>query len=146
MPTVRRAEPRDADVVLDLLAHLGRPPVADDPDPQRQVFLDHLAFDDAAVFVVEDEGDVVGMASLWIRPRLSWTAPEAWLADLYVDPARRRRGAARGLVDACVREARRRGCRRLLLESALHRDDAHAFYEACGFTYAARRYELQLQA
>jgi ribosomal protein S18 acetylase RimI-like enzyme len=144
VPTVRRAEPRDADVVLGLLADLGRPLAADDPDPQRQVFLDYLAFDDAAVFVVEDEGDVVGIASLWIRPRLNRTVPEGWLAELYVDPARRRRGAARHLLDVCVREARRRGCHRLVLESAVHRDDAHAFYEAYGFRHTARRYELGL--
>lgn len=144
MPTVRRAEPRDADVVLGLLAELGRPPVGDDPEPQRQVFLDHLAFDDAVVFVSEDEGAVVGVASLWIRPRLSWTTPEGWLAELYVDPGRRGRGAARGLVDACAREARRRGCHRLVLESATHREDAHAFYEAYGFRRTAHRFELGL--
>jgi ribosomal protein S18 acetylase RimI-like enzyme len=144
VPTVRRAEPRDADDVLRLLAELGRPLVGDDPDPQRQVFLDHLAFDDAALLVVEDEGDVVGLASVWIRPRLGLIAPEAWLAELYVDPAHRRRGAARSLLDACVREARRRGCQRLVLESAAHRDDAHAFYEAYGFLHTARRYELGL--
>ena len=131
--------------MLDLLAGLGRPAVDGNPDPQRQVFLDHLAFDDASVFVAEDEGTVIGVASLWIRPRLNWTTPEAWLAELYVDPARRRRGAARALVDACVQEARRRGCRRLVLESATHREDAHAFYEAYGFEHAARRYELPLQ-
>ena len=52
--------------MLRLLAELGRPLVGDDPDPQRQIFLDHLAFDDAAVLVVEDEGDLIGFASLWI--------------------------------------------------------------------------------
>jgi ribosomal protein S18 acetylase RimI-like enzyme len=144
VPTVRRAQPRDVDVVLELLAGLGGAPEADDPDPQRQVFLDHLAFDDAAVFVAEDDGAVIAVASLWIRPRLSWTTPEAWLAELYVDQSRRRRGAARALVDACVREARRRGCHRLVLESASDREDAHAFYEAYGFRHSARRYELGL--
>ena len=144
MPTVRRAEPRDVDTVLGLLAELGRPLVAEDPDPQRQVFLDHLAFDDAAVFVAEEDGTVVGLASLWIRPRLSWTAPEAWLAELYVGPPHRRGGVARALVDQCRREARRRGCHRLVLESALHRDDARAFYEAYGFLHTASRFELRL--
>jgi PhnO protein len=143
VPTVRRAEPRDADAVLALLEGLGRSPVLDDPEPQRQVFFDHLAFDDAAIFVAEEEG-VIGVASLWIRPRLNRTDPEGWIADLYVDPASRRRGTARALVDACVREAKRRECHRVVLETAHHRKDAHAFYEAYGFTHAARRYELPL--
>jgi GNAT superfamily N-acetyltransferase len=96
------------------------------------------------VFVAEDDAAVIGLASLWIRPRLSWTTPEAWLAELFVDRSRRRRGAARALVDACVREARRRGCHRLVLECSSDPDDAHAFYEAYGFRHTARRYELGL--
>src|SRR5262249_45153093 len=105
--------------------------------------LDHLAFDDAVVLVAEDEG-VVGVASLWIRPRLNWMAPEAWIPDLYVDPAHRKQGIAHALVDACAREAKRRGCHRLELESGHPREDAPVFYEAYGFTHAARRYELPL--
>jgi ribosomal protein S18 acetylase RimI-like enzyme len=131
--------------VLALVAGLGRRDVADDPDPQRQVFLDHLAFDDGVVLVAEDEGTLAGVASLWIRPRLNWTTPEAWIADLVVHPDHRRRGIATGLVDACVREARRRACHRLVLESAHHREDAHAFYDAYGFGDGGRRYELGLE-
>jgi ribosomal protein S18 acetylase RimI-like enzyme len=118
--------------------------VSDDPEPQRQVFLDHLAFDDLALLVAEEEGALVGIASLWIRPRLNWTVPEAWIADLYVDPGVRRRGVGGALVSACVHEARRRGCHRVVLESAHHREDAHAFYEAAGFAHSGRRYELTL--
>jgi ribosomal protein S18 acetylase RimI-like enzyme len=141
---VRRAEPRDADVVVELVAGLGR--VADDTEAQRAVFLDHLAFDDAAVFVAEDEGAVAGVACLSIRPRLNLAQPEAWLSELYVDPAHRRRGLARALVDACVAEARRRRCRRVVLEAAHPRADGHAFYESFGFEHTGRRYELVLDA
>lgn len=146
MPAVRRAEPRDADAVLALLAGLGRPAVAGDPEPQREVFFDHLAYDDAVVFVAEEDGVVVGMASLWVRPRLNWTVPEAWVPDLYVDPAHRRRGLARALLDACVREARRRGCHRLVLETGHHRKEAHRLYETYGFVDAGRRYELAIDS
>ena len=144
MPTVRVAQPRDSEAVLALLEGLGRRDVAEDPEPQRQVFLDHLAFDDAIVLVAEEQETLAGIASLWIRPRLNWTTPEAWLADLYVHPDHRRRGVACALVDACAREARRRQCHRVVLESASHRDDAHAFYGAYGFVASGRRYELRL--
>jgi ribosomal protein S18 acetylase RimI-like enzyme len=146
VPTVRPAEPRDADAVLSLLEGLGRPVVSEDPEPQHQVFLDHLAFDDAVLYVAETEGVLTGVVSLWIRPRLNWTSPEGWIADLYVDPAHRRQGVARALLDVCVREARRRGCHRLVLESAHHRGDAHGFYEDYGFEHAARRYQLPLDS
>jgi ribosomal protein S18 acetylase RimI-like enzyme len=146
VPHVRRAETRDADAVLSLVAGLGRPAVADDSDPQRQVFLDHLAFDDAAVLVAEESGVLAGVVGMWIRPRLNWTAPEAWISDLYVDRDHRRQGIASALVDACVREARRRGCHRIVLESGNHREDAHAFYDAYGFTHSGRRFELTLDS
>lgn len=144
MVTVRRAEPRDADAVLALMAALGRPAVAEDPEPQRSVFLDHLTYDDATVLVAEIDGEVAGAASLWFRPRLSWTTLEAWIPDLYVAERFRRQGAARALLDACAAAARRRGCHRLTLESGHQREPAHTLYEEYGFVHAGRQYTLQL--
>jgi ribosomal protein S18 acetylase RimI-like enzyme len=141
---VRPAEPRDADRVLALMEGLTRPAVADDRVPQRDVFLAHLRHDDAHVFVAEVDGEIAGAVSLWIGPRLNWTTPEAWIPDLYVDPAFRRRGAGRALLDACAAEARRRGCHRLRLESGHHRAEAHRLYEDFGFEHYARAYALPL--
>ncbi len=141
---VRRAAPRDADEVLQLLAELGRPAVAEDSSPQRDTYLDHLVADDATIFVADDLGTIAGLASLWIRPRLNWTTPEAWIPDLYVGDEFRRRGIARALLDACVREARRRGCHRLVLESGHERAAAHQLYEQYGFVHRGRSYGLGL--
>jgi ribosomal protein S18 acetylase RimI-like enzyme len=142
--TIRPAEPRDADAVLALMEGLTRPAVADDPGPQRDVFLAHLAHRDAHVFVAELDGEIAGAVSLWIQPRLNWTTPQAWIPDLYVDPAFRRRGAARGLLDACAEEARLHGCHVLVLESGHHRGEAHRLYESYGFEHYARAYALKL--
>ena len=141
---VRPAEPRDADRVLALMEGLTRPAVADDPDPQRRVFLSHLEHADAEIFVAELDGDVAGAVSLWFQPRLNWTTSQAWIPDLYVDPAFRRRGAARALLDACVDAARARGCHRVVLESGFHRAEAHRLYETYGFQHYARAYSLEL--
>jgi ribosomal protein S18 acetylase RimI-like enzyme len=141
---VRPAEARDADAVLALMEGLTRPAVADDPGPQREVFLAHLEHEDAQVFVAELDDQVAGAVSLWFQPRLNWTTPQAWIPDLYVGPAFRRRGAARALLDACVEEARRRGCHRLVLESGHHRSGAHRLYEQYGFQHYARAYSLEL--
>ena len=141
---VRPAEPRDAQRVLTLMEDLTRPAVADDAAPQRGVFLAHLDHPDARIFVAELDGEIAGAVSLWIGPRLNWTTPEAWIPDLYVDPAFRRRGAGRALLAACADEARRRGCHRLRLESGHHRAEAHRLYEDFGFEHYARAYALQL--
>ncbi len=144
MPIVRRAETRDADAVLALLEGLGRPEVAEDASGQRAVFVDHLGYDDATVFVAEQDGVVAGVASLWLRPRLNWVTLEAWVPDLFVDPAYRRLGLGRALLEACAAEARRKGCHRLSLDSGHERAEAHLLYEDLGFVHAGRHYVLML--
>lgn len=141
---VREAEPRDADRVLELMEDLTRPAVADDPGPQREVFLAHLEQGDCRIYVAELDGEIAGAVSLWIQPRLNWTTPQAWIPDLYVDEAFRRLGAARALLDACAAEARRRGCHALVLESGHHRAEAHQLYESYGFEHFARAYAMKL--
>jgi len=123
---------------------LGQPET--DQAEQRARLLDHLAFDDAVVLVAENAGQVTGLASMLVRPRLGWTTPEAWVAELVVDPAHRRQGVGRALVDACAREARLGRCRRLVLEAPEAGSDAHAFCEACGLEHTARRYVLTLDS
>jgi ribosomal protein S18 acetylase RimI-like enzyme len=142
---IRRADEGDAEAVLSLLAGLGRPAVAADAGPQRDVFRAHVDDDGCAIFLAEDGGTVVGVASLWIRERLNWTTPEAWLPDLFVDPAFRRRGHARALLEACAAEARARGCHRLILESGHERAEAHRLYESFGFVHYARSYALRFE-
>jgi ribosomal protein S18 acetylase RimI-like enzyme len=142
--SVRRAETGDADAVLALMAGLGRPAVDNDASDQRDTFLAHLTHDACTVFLAEDGGSAAGAASLWIRPRLNWTTPEAWIPDLYVDPAYRRRGHARALLAACADEGRRRGCHRLVLESGHQRAEAHRLYESFGLVHHGRAYSLPL--
>jgi GNAT superfamily N-acetyltransferase len=144
VPTVRRAETRDAGAVLALLEGLGRPDVAEDPSAQRTVFVDHLGYDDATVFVAEEDGEVAGVASLWLRPRLNWVTLEAWVPDLFVDPAYRRLGIGRALLEACAAEARRRGCHRLSVDSAENGKDAELLYKALGFVEAGSQHVLEL--
>ena len=141
---VRPAEARDAAPVLRLLAALGRPAVSADPRPQLEVFARHLADESCAIFMTEVDGAAAGVASLWFRPRLNWTTPEAWIPDLFVAPEYRRRGLARALLDACADEARRRGCHRLVLESGHDRAHAHRLYERYGFVHGGRFYALRL--
>jgi GNAT superfamily N-acetyltransferase len=142
--TVRRAEARDFEDVCALLAGLGRPAAEDDAQPQRSVFLDHLTYDEAKVFVAEDEGQVVGVASFWLRPRLNWTTLEGWIPDLYVHPGHRQSGIGRQLLDACAAEARRRGCHRLSLDAGRQPDESHPLCAAYGFRVGGSSYTLDL--
>jgi ribosomal protein S18 acetylase RimI-like enzyme len=143
--SVRRAEARDTDAVLALLASLGRPAVGD-AAAQRAVFLDHLGYDDALVLVAEADGELAGVVSLWLRPRLNWTTLEAWIPDLYVDERYRRGGVASALLRACVATARRRSCHHVTLETGNDHETAQALCESLGFVHDGRRYGLSLPA
>ena len=126
------------------MATLGRPAVAADPAEQRAVYGGYLADPNAAVLVAELDGTIAGVASIVTRPRLNWVTPEAWIADLVVDPGRRRRGVGKALVDACAAHARGRGCHLLRLECGTSRHEAHALYEAYGFERAGYDFQLRL--
>ena len=55
------------------------------------------------------------------------------IKGLSVSPAHRRRGVARALMRAAIREARTAGARRLTLRVLAHNAAARDLYAACGF-------------
>lgn len=66
-------------------------------------------------------------------------AGEAEILTLATDPAQRRQGRARRLLDRLEHLARARGVRTLHLEVAEDNDAARALYAACGFDEVGRR-------
>jgi ribosomal protein S18 acetylase RimI-like enzyme len=67
-----------------------------------------------------------------------------YVDDLVTDAAARSRGHGDRLFDALVAEARRQGCRCLLLDSGLENGAAHRFYFGRRLTIAAFRFALLL--
>jgi GNAT superfamily N-acetyltransferase len=143
--TVRSAQETDFVRVAELLEALGRPRIAHDGYARaRQLYLDQLADPNAAHLVVVDGGVVVGFCSLHFRTRLNRAAPQAWIPDLFVDPASRGRGAAKTLLIAAEKEARDRGCYELALESSYDRSEAHLLYSAAGMQDAGKFFRKAL--
>lgn len=133
---VRRAEADDFEEVTRLLEELGRDVVSPETEEAcREVFLAQVEGHEAAPLVVEDEGGaVVACCSLHFRPRLNRPAPDAWIPDLVVNAAARRRGAGRAMLQEAERLARERGCWQLTLESGYRREEAHVMYGAFGMS------------
>lgn len=130
-PTRRRAVAFDSEPIANLLGQLGYPASAGDVT-QRLSKLD--TFGDAVVFVAELDGVVVGVVSGHLFPTLHASSVAAWLTALVVSDAARRKGAGATLVSAVEEWARMHGAVRIAVTSALHRDDAHAFYESLGYS------------
>jgi GNAT superfamily N-acetyltransferase len=134
---VRHADQADLDVVGRLLHEFNLE--FGEPAPEPEVLaarlgrlLDH---GDTAVLVGGDGPD--GLALLRFRPALWSSGLESYLAELYVVPARRGHGLGRALMEAALREAKRRGSD--TMDIAVDEPDvaARRLYESLGFTNRA---------
>ncbi len=60
--------------------------------------------------------------------------PYAYIEDVFVDPNYRKRGLATQLEDEIEKEARARGCYKIIQTSRFENENVHRIYERCGFT------------
>jgi len=134
---IRDATASDIDALLDLWRRAGAAPSVTDTvhDVARVV-----ASPAASVLVAVDGGTVIGSVI---------AAFDGWRGNFYrlaVDPARRRSGIARQLVDAGEGRLRALGVRRASALVEGHRPIAQAFWSASGFDHheGMRRYTKSL--
>lgn len=96
-------------------------------------------------WIAEDGPEFVGIVSvlLWPRPPQpeDTRTTEAYIINMYVPPANRRRGIGKRLLDACQQSAREFGIRKFLLHST---DQARGLYESNGFAPKANWMELHV--
>jgi L-phenylalanine/L-methionine N-acetyltransferase len=139
MILVRRADPGDAAALVELAEEVGREEgrwiltsvgwrsVAE----ERRYLKTVQRHADAAVYVVEDDGRIVGRLSLSRDPHPS----SQHVADLglMVAAKYRRRGIGRALLEQAVRWAQESGVRKLELHVFTWNEPAVALYESFGF-------------
>jgi GNAT superfamily N-acetyltransferase len=85
------------------------------------------------LYVAKDGIDVVGTAAVFIndgRTNQVLRDRSATIAGVYVEPAHRGRGIARGLTESAVAWARSQGCASIRLSSS---KDAEPLYRSLGF-------------
>ncbi len=140
--SVRRAAVADAPAVAVLLAELGYPLGA--AEVERR--LEALESGRSAVLVAEHAGAVAGVLTLYMVPVLHEPGDWCRVTVLVVGEAARRRGLARELVSEAEAIARSRGCVRIEVTSALHRDGAHDFYRGMGFGQVSEHFLKALAA
>jgi GNAT superfamily N-acetyltransferase len=139
--TIRRATTTDAADIARLFATLGYPIQPDDV-PSRLARLD--AITDAVLLAMDGTGSALGLIALHSFPIVHVAQPIALITGLVVSPDARGRGVGRALVEAARSWAIERGCDRLMVTSAEHRADAHAFYPAVGMPCTGRRFAITL--
>ncbi len=113
---VRKAQPADAAVMLDLITALAHYEKLDPPDAAARERLVRDAFGEKPrfdVYLAEADGTVCGYAFVFETYSTFLALPSLYLEDVFVLPEFRGVGAGMALFRKCVEEADRRGCGRL---------------------------------
>jgi GNAT superfamily N-acetyltransferase len=134
---IRDARPADAAAIAGLLDELGYPANAAQVERRLQRIADDPS---SRLFVADVDGEIPGLGGLHVLPLIEHDELGCMLTAMVVGAEHRRQGIGTELVGAVEREARSRGCNRLVLNSADRRADAHAFYESLGFEATGRRF------
>lgn len=139
MIRIRRAEPGDAAALCELAERVGREPGAwlltsemwRSPADERRYLRAIRRHPDAAVFVVDDDGAIVGRLSVARDPHPA----SRHVADLglMVAESHRRRGIGRALLERSVEWAHGAGVRKLELHVFPWNRPGIALYESFGF-------------
>lgn len=134
-PGVRLATAADASRIAPLFdayrQFYGLP--SDRPLAQRYL-AERLALAESVVLVAEDAGGTpLGFVQMYPTYSSLHAARVFVLYDLYVDPAARRGGVARRLMEAAVEQARSAGAVALTLQTARTNEAAQRLYESLGW-------------
>lgn len=136
--TIRRALPADHAAVerefADYLGFIGDALDADGLDHDIAHWQEEYDGRAGVLLLVADPtGEVVGTAAVRLLEPGVGELKRMWLR-----PSRQGRGLGRRLMDACLDEARRLGCRSLRLDTQARMEAAVHLYRAYGFSEIAR--------
>lgn len=135
--TIRDASAQDAAACMGLLdalaAATGNHQDAAAADRRRATFdslLDHAR---GKVLVADEDGTLLGMASISFNVAMRYGGEYCQLEELIVDPAARGKNVGGLLVQATVDQARARGCAEYGLYLVASTTHNQPFYEKYGF-------------
>lgn len=134
---VRPAVDGDAAAIARLATQLGYASDAVQVTARIALLKDHP---DIRALVAEQDGRVVGLMSLMVFPAFHRDGLHGYITAMVVDETVRGGGIGTALLKAGEVWFAERGVKRVNLTTALHRDDAHAFYEKNSYTFTGKRY------
>lgn len=141
--TVRRARMDDATAAAALVTSLGYPTT---PAEMTERFV-HLLVDPIYVaLVAEDDGQVIGLSGGRVSRYFEKNGLYAQIVILVVADSAHNKGAGTALVEAVEQWAREQNALDIVVNSGVHRNEAHRFYERRGFERTGFRFRKSLAA
>lgn len=137
---IRKATDDDFTELEPLLQDLIGDPTGD----RRWAFRKALEHDEYITYVAEHKDEIVGFVDLWLLPDPGHGSLLGYLTSLIVHKASRRGGIGRALVDAVVREARKKGAAELHVTTKMENEPAQRLYNSMGFTKRHTTLELEM--
>lgn len=138
---VRPAQDGDAIELAVLLTTLGYPCRAEEAGER----LHALRLDpDQQLLVADSHGELLGMLAYDLMYYLPLGVTTCRITALSVREHAQGQGIGRQLLREVESRARQSGAARIELTSAVHREEAHAFYRACGYAEQGLRFLKRL--
>lgn len=150
---VRLAKLKDKVAVLRLLGELidevnirsGESPkgLADDKMPSK-LYEELAKREDVKIFVVENEGKILGVADLFIIPIMRRGYYQGHIEDFVITKDMRGKGIGSLLLEAIKDFCKKKGIKVIKLTSGLELTSAHKFYEKNGAKFTEKMYRFDL--
>lgn len=141
---IRKATQEDFDEVFNLLKQLWA-------NSKLNYDLLKIAYNKAVysevqkLIVGESMDNIIGFCSLTIKNNLWQAGNLGHIDELIVDNNYRGKGIGSKLMDEITRIAKENQCKRIELDSAFNRKEAHRFYENQGYENRAYLFSKEIQ-
>lgn len=139
--TIRSAEPEDAESIANLLGELGYPNTS---EFAKEKILAIAESEDDTLLVAETEGLIIGTTHLHIAEMVHERGKLARIMALIVTSKHQGHGVGKRLIATAESMAQNRGCSKIEVTSAIHRESARRFYEGLNYAEQRRRFVKQL--
>ena len=138
---IRPAVQEDAPGLANLLAALGYPCTPD----EAALRLENLREEpEQQLWIALEHGEAIAMVAIDIRYYLPLGARTCRITALVVLEEFHGKGIGKRLLREVEMKARQAGATRVELTTAMHREQAHQFYRACGYENASLRFVKRL--
>lgn len=133
---IREIEPKDntfiATVIREVLIEMGVPKVGTAyEDAALDMMYETYNTNNAAYFVVEENGEIIGGAGIAALENYDGSVCE--LQKMYFSPKARGKGLGSKMMEKCLKFAKDAGYNQCYLETMPYMDDARKLYHKSGF-------------